>query len=146
MVSQRKGTSMLWSSNFQNCYDDWWGPPQYANHLRTDVTTQKMNTKSTPLQSFDGLSQFSAQIRKIWSMRAKRKTSGISSWGSRKRTTPYRKLTKTRKQKAVNQNNNNNNAKEKKIFDKASTAVLFCPHIPTCVSNFHLSRSIWQGY
>lgn len=40
-----------------------------------------------------------------------------------------------------------NNAKEKKKkIDKASTPLLFCPHIPTCVSNFHLSRSIWQGY
>lgn len=75
-----------------------------ANQLRTDVTAQKMNPKSMPLQSF-GLSSFSVRHRLGKfdpCMRAKRKTSGISSWGSRKRTIPYRKLTKTRKQKAVN--------------------------------------------
>lgn len=48
---------------------------------------------------------------------------------------------KTKGRELKNNNNNNNNAKEKKI-DKASTALLSCPHIPTCVSNFHLSRSI----
>lgn len=89
-----------------------------ANQLRTDVTAQKMNTKSMPLQSF-GLSSFSVRHRLGKfdpCMRAKRKTSGISSWGSKKRTIPYRKLTKTRKQKAVNQNNNNNNNNAKENF------------------------------
>lgn len=59
--------------------------PLFCSELRNDVTSQKMNTKSIPFQSFrlDFLS------------------SGISRSGSRKWTIPYWKLTKTRKQNVV---------------------------------------------